>query len=157
MAVFLIKSLYIEYEGLIPYFGVFLCIVFFQSKIYIVQNSFYKALRLEKSLFTDNLISLASSFILLVIFYSLFRSPSVVAIVSLGAICIRYFITLHKLNPLMDYTNNPITVELIILLIFIFTTLLVPFIPGMVINVLTLLIYIIMRRNQLLNIIMVLK
>lgn len=157
MAVFLIKSLYIEYEGLIPYFGVLLCIVFFQSKIYIVQNSFYKALRLEKSLFTDNLISLASSFILLVIFYSLFRSPSVVAIVSLGAICIRYFITLHKLNPLMDYTNNPITVELIILLIFIFTTLLVPFIPGMVINVLTLLIYIIMRRNQLLNIIKVLK
>lgn len=152
-AVLLIKMLYPHYDGLVVYLGVLLSIVFFQSKVYILQNSFYKAMRLERALLIDNLISLASVFVLLAIFYSFLRSVITVAIISLAAICLRYFISAIKLNPKMGYTKNLFSIEIIILLFFVGSTMCLPMEISLVCNLIVLGVYVVVYRKQLLMIV----
>jgi O-antigen/teichoic acid export membrane protein len=147
----LIKWFYPQYDGMLIYMGVLLGIVFFQAKIYILQNSYYKALRMEKELFVDNIISLAVVVLLLFSVFSFYKDAAVVAVLSLVAIVIRYLISAIRLEKKLHIRMSVMPVEIYYLIVFMIITMFAGFIPGLVVNLTLFVLYIFIRRYRIIQ------
>ena len=143
----MIRLFYTQYNGLLDYMAVLLVIVFYQAKIYIVQNSYYKTLRLEKELFIDNLISLIVIFILLVTVFTFFNQAKVVAVISLLAIFVRYVISEIRLSRIIGSTSNILQSEILLLVVFMLVTMFFDLYIGLAINIIMTNVYIITKRK----------
>lgn len=121
-AYFLIDWLYIDYKSVLEYLNIVFIMMYIQSYIYILQNTYYKALRLERNLFLDNLLSISLLFAIGIPFYYFTRQLFVVAIVTLLAMLIRYFVSTWRLSKVMNIRLPYNIVELIFSFVFVIIT-----------------------------------
>lgn len=112
-----------KYEPVIPYLGLLFVISVLQSKMQLLNNNFYKALRFEGAMLRANIESLVIALVLSLVMYALQRSAIAIALAATLTMLYRAFMSERFLRRAVGgfgYTN--ISLEIAAYCIFIALT-----------------------------------
>lgn len=136
---YLVGVIYPQYESVLSYLNILFALIFIQCKISILDNTFYKALREEKSMLYANIFCVALFVIFSLIVYTTIREIWVIALCTFMAMFYRCYsseIFLNrKLGLSFDCEN---WYEILLLAVFLFST---SFVSLPVALIVTLLVY----------------
>lgn len=121
-AYFLVSYAYIEYISILQYLGMVFIMMYIQSFISILHNTYYKALRLEKQLMKDNFYSVISLFAIGFPLYYFTRDIIWIALTTLIAFVFRYVISMIRLKKNFSKDIKYNVLELIFSSVFIICT-----------------------------------
>lgn len=116
---YLVIYVYKEYTSILSYLGIVFIMMYLQSFISILHNTYYKAMNLEKQLLKDNLLSILSLVILGFLLYYFTNSIISIAIITLAAFVTRYFISIIRLKKTLSKNISINIEELIFAAVFI--------------------------------------
>lgn len=118
----LVEKFYPNYLGVLSYLSFLFLTVFYQCKITLVNNTFYKVLRLEKQLLIANLSCVALFCVIALISFSLTKAIDSIAISIFVAMCFRSYSSEHYLSRVLNLsTDQNDLVELSAIIAFILT------------------------------------
>lgn len=148
---FLIQTIYPNYIQTLEFLNVIFILMYFQSFIYVLQNTFYKALRMESYLMKDNFISIALIFAFGVPLFYYTKSLLFVALSTLIGQLSRYTISYYrfKKNPLLKVDYNIIDFLFVTFFLIVSSIDFFPFYTEWTIVVSMLVIYMLYRRGDI--------
>lgn len=116
---FMVIYVYHEYVSILSYLGIVFVMMYLQSFISILHNTYYKALNLEKQLLKDNLLSILSLIVIGFPLYYYTHSIISIAVVTLLAFVTRYFISIMRLKKSLSKDVDINIAELVFSIVFI--------------------------------------
>ena len=122
-----VSYFYPKYNSVLSYLSVLSLIVFFQCKISLLNNTFYKVLRLETKMFIANISCVLLFIVLALLFFPGHQEMGVIAICTCAAMLVRCYSSEVSLSK--ELTMKPDTrifVELALIILFFLTTWLLP-------------------------------
>lgn len=141
--------LYPGYSDVLEYLSIVIAMTYLQSYIYVLHNTYYKTLRLEKKLLTDNIVPIMCLFILGVPVFYFTRNIIVIPIVTLVALLLRYFISCKRLSKTMKIESIYNYGELLFLLLFILSSQMQVLIYEMITMFTLTILYVIINYNNI--------
>ncbi len=150
VVLFLLHYYYTKYIGIIGYLSILFVIIYIQTITLILQNTYYKVLRMERRLLYENIFSLIILLLLGIPLYRIFKSNLFIAIITLIAVYIRYYLSKKHLKTKLELKNNKNNYpELFLLVVFILATVFCPILLSLFILIPSIIIYLIVRRSLL--------
>ena len=114
---------YPHYNSVLSYLYVLCLTVFFQCKISLLNNTFYKVMRLETKMLIANLSCVLLFVILAFYFFPKFPQMKTIALCTLGAMMVRSYASEISLSKYLNLEpDKRIILELIIMSVLIVTT-----------------------------------
>lgn len=149
----LVFNFYPEYITIFNYFIYFLCFVPVTAKMSILNNTFYKTLRLEKIMLRENVISVIVFIFSSVCLIKFYTSISVIAISTLLSLTYRCYASQiyisNKLGIVTSYTKIIEEIILLISMIFIFNFFEVKL--SFILLILILMVWFFYKKNEFIN------
>ena len=96
--VILIKKYYYQYSETLDFLNIIVITMYMQSFMYVLQNTYYKVLRIERKLMVDNLVSIAIVFVVGFPVYYLTGKLVFVALSTLFAQIVRYSLSYYRIR-----------------------------------------------------------
>lgn len=151
----LIYYVYPNYSKTHDFLSVIFTLMYFQSFLYVLQNTFYKALRMERYLMKDNLVSIAIIFIFGAPLFFYTHNLFLVALSTLLGQLTRYTISYSRFKKLSSLTVDYNLIEFLFVALFIIVSSIriIPVYIELSIIALMLLIYVLYRRDDIKQII----
>ena len=116
----LIKRFYPQYIGALEFLDIIVITMYIQSFMYVLQNTYYKVLRIERELMIDNLISISIVFIIGLPLYYFTGKLATVALSTLLAQLVRYSLSYCRIRKSLGVSLNYNLTEFIIIIVFLF-------------------------------------
>ncbi|MFY3790513.1 lipopolysaccharide biosynthesis protein [Ureibacillus sp. MALMAid1270] len=146
----LIENIMTEYIPTLDYLFILFPIVVAQSKMQIVNNTFYKVLRKEKAMLLANLSSIAVFLVIGIPLFIIFDSIEVIAVSTLLTLLWRCYSSEIFLKKKMGGMSNlNIIEELLIIASFILITSILNGVLSFIIYLIVLAVYIVLKRNDI--------
>jgi O-antigen/teichoic acid export membrane protein len=144
-----IEHFYPNYISVLSYLSVLFLIVYLQCKISLLNNTFYKVLRLETKMFAANMSCVAVFIVLAMVFFPRYREMDTIAICTMIAMLIRCYaseITLSKKVYLIP--NARMLVEVGLALVFFITTRCLPIVVSALVFILAIAVWLFVDRKE---------
>ena len=122
ISVFIITNFYKQYSGTVEYLSIVFVMMYYKCFLYVLQNTFYKTLQLQKFLLLDNSIGIICIFLMGIPIYFFTKSVYLVTLVTLFSLIIRYVISFKRLSRAMNINISYNYPEFLLIVAFMLLT-----------------------------------
>lgn len=144
-----IEYFYPKYDSVLTYLAALSVIVYLQCKISLLNNTFYKVLRLETKMFIANMSCVFIFVVMALIIFPSYRDISVIALCTCMAMMIRCYsseITLSRYVGIKP--DNRIVLELFVIILFLISTWFLSLLLSAAIFIFTMVVWLINDKKE---------
>ena len=139
-----------EYNNSLLYLGILLPIIIFSSKISLLTNNYLKALRKEKTMLIINLISVGAAICMFT--FSAYVTNSLKILLFFIVVAIMFCSILSESVVMKVFNIREFINEIVMALIFMFTTMMKSQIKGMLVYGLSIIVFLFINRKYIRNV-----